>query len=113
MRPRHEDGFWGRLLCKTFPRNKPGSILTTESPEKEPVMRMHASFLVAVTMLMGGGVAGAQQAAPAARAPPRRGAAAPPGMSPVGDPPSTVWEAGRGRDGEKSEAGARASPAGE
>src|SRR5260370_29416837 len=104
MRPRHEDGFWGRLLCKTFPRNKPGSILTTESPEKEPVMRMHASFLVAVTMLMGGGVAGAQQAGPAASAPPTGAAAAPPDLLAVAESLSTVLEAGGVRDRENTTA---------
>src|SRR5260370_26648349 len=110
MRPRHEDGFWGRLLCKTFPRNKPGSILTTESPEKEPVMRMHASFLVAVTMLMGAGVAGAQQAAPAASAPPSGAAAAPPDMSPVANPVSTFVKAGVARYGKNMVAAAESMP---
>src|SRR5713101_7783203 len=111
MRARHEDGFWGRLLCKTFPRNKPGSILTTESPEKEPVMRMHASFLVAVTMLMGAGVAGAQQAAPAASAPPTGAAAAPPDMSPVANPVSTFVKAGVARYQKNMTAAAEAMPA--
>src|SRR5260370_6244726 len=110
MRPRHEDGFWGRLLCKTFPRNKPGSILTTESPEKEPVMRMHASFLVAVTVVMGAGVAGAQPWAPRARAPPPRAAAAPAGRSPAGHSGGTAVKPGEGPNAEEHADGGRTVP---
>jgi hypothetical protein len=40
-----------------------GSIVSAESPEKEPVMKLRASWMVAVGMLMGAEVAGAQQAA--------------------------------------------------
>ena len=74
-------------------------------------MRMHASFLVAVTMLMGAGVAGAQQAAPAASAPPTGAAAAPPDMSPVANPVSTFVKAGVARYGKNMTAAAEAMPA--
>ena len=66
-------------------------------------MRRHASFLVAVTMLMGAGVAGAQQAAPAA--------SAPPDMSPVANPVSTFVKAGVARYGKNMTAAAEAMPA--
>src|SRR6266704_2603819 len=60
------------------------STLSTESQEKEPVMKLRASWIVAVSMLMGSGVAFAQQAAPAASAPPTGGmTAAQPDMGPT------------------------------
>ncbi len=75
-------------------------------------MRMHASFFVAVTMLMGAGVAFAQQAAPAASTPPAGGmTAAAPDMSPVTNPVSTFVKAGVARYGKNMVAAAEAMPA--
>jgi DinB family protein len=46
-----------------------GSILSAESLDKEPMMKLRASWIVVAGMLLGSGVAVAQQAAPAAGAP--------------------------------------------
>jgi DinB family protein len=73
-------------------------------------MRMHGSFLVAVTMLMGTGVVSAQQAAPAGSAAPS-GAAAAPDMSPVANPVSGFVKAGVARYEKNMVAAAEAMPA--
>jgi DinB superfamily len=87
------------------------SILLTESPEKEAVMKSRASLLVAVAMLMAVGVAGAQQAAPAASAPPSGAAAAPPDLTPVANPVSAFLKAGVARYGKNMISAAEAMPA--
>ena len=74
-------------------------------------MRMHASFLVAVTMLMGTGVVSAQQAAPAGSAAPSGAAAAAPDMSPVANPVSGFVKAGVARYEKNMVAAAEAMPA--
>ena len=74
-------------------------------------MRMHASFLVAVTMLMGTGVVSAQQAAPAGSAAPSGAAAAVPDMSPVANPVSGFVKAGVARYEKNMVAAAEAMPA--
>jgi DinB superfamily len=66
-------------------------------------MRMRASFLVAVPMLMGAGVAFGQQAAPPATAAPD--------LSPVVNPVSTFVKAGVARYGKNMVAAAEAMPA--
>src|SRR4029077_4941197 len=92
-----------------------GSILAAESAEEEPMMRVHASFFVAVTMLMSAGVAFAQQAAPAASAPkaaPASGAATPaPDLTPVANPVSGYLKNGVTRYQKNMVAGAEAMPA--
>jgi DinB superfamily len=87
------------------------SILLTESPEKEAVMKSRASLFVAVAMLMAAGVAGAQQAAPAASAPPSGAAAAPPDLTPVANPVSAFLKAGVARYGKNMISAAEAMPA--
>jgi DinB superfamily len=74
-------------------------------------MRMHASFLVAVTVLMGTGVVSAQQAAPAGSAAPSGAAAAAPDMSPVTNPVSGFVKAGVARYEKNMVAAAEAMPA--
>jgi DinB family protein len=75
-------------------------------------MKMHASFFVGVTMLVGAGVALAQQAAPAASTPPANGmTAAQPDMSPVANPVSSFVKAGVARYGKNMTAAAEAMPA--
>src|SRR5258708_39898605 len=98
---------------KGFPKDMGGSMLSTESPEKEPVMKLRASLFVAVAMLMAAGGAGAQQAAPGASAPPSGAVAAPPGMSPGANPGSGVVKAGGARYGEKQGAAGESNAAGE
>src|SRR6266849_599967 len=78
-------------------------MLSTESPEKEPVMKLRGSLIVAVAMLMGAGVATAQQAAPAA--------SAAPDMTPVANPVSGFVKAGVARYGKNMVAAAEAMPA--
>jgi hypothetical protein len=73
-------------------------------------MRVHASFFVAVSLLMGAGVAFAQQAAPAASAPPS-GAVAAPDMTLVANPVSTFVKAGVARYQKNMVAAAEAMPA--
>jgi hypothetical protein len=76
-------------------------------------MRMQASLLMAVTMLMGAGVAAGQQAAPAASTPqtPAPAASAAPDLSPVANPVSTFVKAGVARYGKNMVAAAEAMPA--
>src|SRR5258708_16665295 len=86
-----------------------GSIRSTKSPEKEPVMKLRASWIVVLGMLMAAEVAAAQQAAaPAASAPRSRAAA--PDMSPVANPVSGVLKAGVARYGKNMVAAAEARP---
>jgi hypothetical protein len=66
-------------------------------------MKMHASLIVAVTMLMGAGVARAQQAAPAATAQPD--------LTPVANPVSGFVKAGVARYAKNMVAAAEAMPA--
>src|SRR5467141_1549561 len=87
-----------------------GSILSSESPEKEPVMKLRASWIVVLGMLMAAQVAPAQQAAaPAASAPRSRAAA--PDMSPVANPVSGFVKAGVARYGKNMVAAAESMPA--
>jgi DinB superfamily len=87
-------------------------MLSTESPDKEPVMKIHASLFVAVTMLMGAGASLGQQAAPAASTQPAGGmTAAPPDLTPVANPVSTFVRAGVARYGKNMVAAAEAMPA--
>src|SRR5882762_5585555 len=84
-----------------------GSILSTESPEKEPVMRMHASlFMVALAILLMAGVAAAQQppAVPADRSPLAE-------TGTVANPVSTYVKAGVARYGKNMVAAAESMPA--
>src|SRR5258708_13194866 len=87
------------------------SILSTESPDKEPVMKLRAGLLVAgMTVLMAGSSAFAQQAAaPAASAATTTPAA--PDMTPVANPVSTFVKAGVARYGKTMTAAAEAMPA--
>src|SRR5258708_20491089 len=87
------------------------SILSTESPDKEPVMKLRAGLLVAgMTVLMAGSSAFAQQAAaPAASAATTTPAA--PDMTPVANPVSTFVQAGVARYGKNMTAAAEAMPA--
>src|SRR5258708_17039349 len=82
---------------KGFPKDMGGSMLSTESPEKEPVMKLRASLFVAVAILMAAGGAGAQQAAPAASATPSGAAEAPPDLSPDANPAIVAGHAGGAR----------------
>jgi hypothetical protein len=79
------------------------------------MMRVHASFFVAVTMLMSAGAGMAQQAAPAASAPKAAaasGAATPaPDLTPVANPVSGYLKAGVARYQKNMVAGAEAMPA--
>src|SRR6267378_3965674 len=86
-----------------------GSILSSESPEKEPVMKLRASWIVVLGMLMAAEVAPAQQAAPEASAP--RSSAAAPDMSPVANPVSGFVKAGVARYGKNMVAAAESMPA--
>jgi DinB superfamily len=78
-------------------------------------MRVHASFFVAVTMLMSAGAGMAQQAAPAGSAPkaaPASGAATPaPDLTPVANPVSGYLKNGVTRYQKNMVAGAEAMPA--
>ncbi len=88
-----------------------GSILSAESPDKEPVMKLRASWIV-VAMLMAAGVTqGQQAAAPAASAPASGAVAAAPDMSPVANPVSAFVKAGVARYGKNMTAAAEAMPA--
>ncbi len=74
-------------------------------------MKLRASWIVAVSMLMGSGVAFAQQAAPAASAPPAGGTtAAQPDMGPVANPVSGFVKAGVARYEKNMVAAAEAMP---
>src|SRR5229473_2859657 len=97
--------------AKPFLEGWLGSILSAESPDKEPVMKLRASWIV-VAMLMAAGVTQGQQAtAPAASAPASGAVAAAPDMSPVANPVSAFVKAGVARYGKNMTAAAEAMPA--
>ncbi len=60
---------WIEETLRTFPRKMPRSILSAESPEKEPTMKLRASWIVVVVgMVMAAGSAWAKQASAPANA---------------------------------------------